>query len=326
MMLLNCMRQRLLEAGPDSLPLRLAFRLQAALKGISMRVNGQGISLVRGRREIVLNPGHMMFVPFAVHSWEMLFETVEGWPSRGRMVLDFSSPGLHQYRKSGLSFYFPAFAEDDCMEAYTAAYRPQPGDVVWDVGAHAGMTACLLAQMVGPSGLVYAFEPDETNFHYLLRNLGRHEIANVIPVKAALSDRTGTANFCMDGTMGAGLNDFLRYAPARHNRVVETLSIKDACERFGSVPEYMKVDIEGAEVAVVSGALDFLRNHPIHLSIESNHMVDGRLTSGPLDAMLSAAGYHAWSSDGFGQRFTWAVPGPAIVAAAEGASQARKVA
>jgi hypothetical protein len=109
--------------------------------------------------------------------------------------------------------------------------------------------------------------------------------------------------------------------------VVETLSIEDACERFGSVPEYMKVDIEGAEVAVVSGALEFLRNHPIHLSIESNHVVDGRVTSGPLDAMLSGAGYHAWSSDSFGQRFTWAVPGPALVAAAaDEATQTRKVA
>jgi FkbM family methyltransferase len=327
MTILNCMKHRLLKAGPESTLLRLAFQLQAAAHGVSMRVAGHGISLVRDRREIVLNPRDMMFVPFAVHSWETLFETLEGWPSRGRAVLDFSTPGLHHYRKSGLSFYFPAFAEDDCMDAYTAAYTPRRGDVVWDVGAYAGMTACLLAQMVGPSGLVYAFEPDETNFQYLLRNIGRHQLANVIPVRAALSDSTGTARFCMDGTMGAGLCDSLAYAPAEHSRVVETLSVEDACDRLGAVPDFIKLDIEGAELGVVAGALSFLRSHPIHLSIESNHLVEGRLTSGPLDTMLSAAGYRAWSSDEFGQRFTWAVPGLAVLeAAAEAASQSRKVA
>jgi FkbM family methyltransferase len=327
MMLLNRVRQRLLQAGPESLPLRVAFRMQAAVHGVSMRASGDRISLVRGGCEINLNPAHMMFVPFAVRSWEMLFETLEGWPSGGRKVLDFSSPGLHQYRKSGLSFYFPAFAEDDCMDAYTAAYRPKPGDVVWDGGAHAGMTACLLAQMVGPNGLVYAFEPDETNFQYLLQNLGRHRLTNVIPVKAALSGRSGTASFCMDGTMGAGLCDSLAYSATDRRRAVETLSMEDACNRLGSVPDYIKLDIEGAELSAIAGALSFLRSHPIHLSIESNHLVGGRLTSGPLDAMLSGVGYRAWSSDEFGQRFTWAVPGPAVYeAAAEAASAARKVA
>ena len=45
--------------------------------------------------------------------------------------------------------------EDDCMDAYTASYRPGEGDVVWDVGAHAGMTTYFLSQMVGATGRVY---------------------------------------------------------------------------------------------------------------------------------------------------------------------------
>jgi hypothetical protein len=152
-------------------------------------------------------------------------------------------------------------------------------------------------------------------------------LKNVVPVKAALSGTTGTATFCMDGTMCAGLSDSLAFTNSKRTVEVETLSLEDACERFGSVPDYIKLDIEGAELSVVAGALEFLRCHPIHLSIESNHIVEGRLTSGPLDAMLSATGYRAWSSDEFGQRFTWAVPGPAVLEAAdEAASRSRKVA
>jgi FkbM family methyltransferase len=273
-----------------------------------MRVSGDRISLTRGRREIVLGVRDMILVPFSIHSWKEHFETFEGVERDGRLVLDFSEPAIHRYRKSGLAFHFPSFAEDDCMDAYTASYRPREGDVVWDVGAHAGMTAYMLAQMVGPTGMVYAFEPDEMSYDFLLRNIEMHEIGNVVPVKAALSGKTGKASFQMDGTMRAGLSDSLSFTARENRKVVETLRLEDACEQLGSVPTFIKMDIEGGELSVVAGALEFLRDHPIHFSIESNHTVDGRFTSGPLEVLLRRAGYRAWSSEEYGQLFTWAEP------------------
>ncbi len=306
--MLTKLKNRLLQLGPESFLLLLAFRLQAMMHGVSMSVADGKISLIRDRRKMILSARHSIFLPFAVHSWDKFFNDLEGNDRDGIVVLDFSMPGLHRYRKTGLSFYFPSFAEDDCMDAYTAAYSPRYGDIVWDVGAHAGTTAYFLAKMVGPEGKVYAFEPDETGYEFLLRNIELHQLLNVIPVKAALSATTGTATFCMDGTMGAGLSDSLQYIPSGSAKMVETLSLKDACERFRSVPNYMKIDIEGAELKVIASSLDFLRDHPIHLAIESNHVVEGKLTSGPLDRMLIEAGYHAWSSDKYGQQFTWAQP------------------
>jgi len=278
-----------------------------------MRVSDGRISLTRGQREMVLGRRDVISVPFVVHEWDQFFDTLEGTVRDGRTVLDFSEPGLHRYRKRGISFYAPSLAEDDSMEAYTAGYSPQVGDVVWDVGAHAGMTAYFLAQMVGPTGKVYAFEPDETNYKFLLRNIEMHQLANVTPVKAALSDKTGTATFCMDGTMSAGLSDFLSYSAAENNRLVETLSLQDACKRFGAVPNYIKMDIEGAELSVVRSSVDFLKENSIHLSIESNHIVDGKFTSVPLEELLGSAGYRAWSSDRYGQLFTWAEPSAALM-------------
>jgi len=303
----------LLRAGPNSIVLLLAFRLQAAVHGVSMHISDSRISLVRGPRRIILGTRDVISVPFVVHEWNQLFETIEGTMRDGRTVLDFSEPGLHRYRKHGLCFYAPSLAEDDSMEAYTASYAPQPGDVVWDVGAHAGMTAYFMAQMVGPAGKVYAFEPDETNYEFLLRNIEMHQLANVVPVKAALSDKTGTASFCMDGTMSAGLSDSLSYSPGANIRTVETLSLEDACEQFGAVPNYIKMDIEGAELGVVRSSVDFLMEHPIHLSIESNHLVGGKFTAGPLETLLGGAGYRTWSSDNYGQLFTWAEPPTALV-------------
>lgn len=306
--MLTNLKNRLLRGGPNSFALRQAFRLQAAVSGVSMHVADGRISLTRGKRKIVLGTRDVISVPFAVHEWDQFFETLEGEVRNGVTVLDFSVPALHRYRKHGVSFYAPSLAEDDSMDAYTAAYKPGPGDVVWDVGAHAGMTAYFLAQMVGPAGKVYAFEPDDTNYEFLQRNIEMHGLANVTPVKAALSDKSGTANFCMDGTMSAGLSDTLSYSEAKNNKVVETLSLTDACERLGCVPDYAKLDIEGAELSVVASSVDFLKGHPIHLAIESNHIVDGKFTAGPLEALLGGTGYRAWSSDKYGQLFTWAEP------------------
>jgi FkbM family methyltransferase len=306
--MLTRLKNRLLKAGSDSFILLEAFRLQAAAHGVWMRLSNGEISLMRGRRKVILSARDAMSVPFVVHMWDLFFDTLEGETREGRTVLDFSRPGLHRYRRSGLSFYVPALAEDDCMDAYTDCYFPQPGDVVWDVGAYAGMTTYFFAQMVGPGGKVYAFEPDEINYEFLLRNLKMHQLENVIPVKAALSDKSGTAEFRTDGTMSAGLCDFL-YAPTGSgSSLVETLALKDACEQFGCVPNYIKLDIEGAEVGVVRGALDFLTTHPIHLSIESNHRVEGEFTSGRLEELLARANYRAWSSKSYGQLFTWAEP------------------
>lgn len=311
--MMTSLKNCLLRGGPNSFVLLQSFRLQAAVNGITMRVSDGRISLVRGQRTMILGMRDMISVPFAVHEWASFFDTLEGQARDGRTVLDFSEPGLHRYRKRGLSFYSPSLAEDDSMEAYTASYCPQVGDVVWDVGAHAGMTAYFLAQMVGSTGTVYAFEPDETNYEFLLRNIEMHGLANVVPVKAALSDKTGTAEFCMDGTMSAGLSDSLSYAAAASSREVETLSLRDACERFGAVPNYIKMDIEGAELSVIRSSVELLKEHAIHLSIESNHLVGGRFTAGSLETLLGGAGYRAWSSEQYGQLFTWAEP-PAAVA------------
>ncbi len=280
-----------------------------------MRVADGRISLSRGRRRIVLGARDVISVPFAVHEWDRYFDTLEGQVVDGRTVLDFSVPALHRYRKWGISFHAPSMAEDDSIEAYTAAYHPKPGDVVWDVGAHAGLTTYFLAQMVGPEGRVYALEPDEQSYAYLLRNIELHQLANVTPVKAALAGKTGTATFCMDGTMSAGLSDHLSYAAGANSVEVETLALEDACARFGSVPNYIKLDIEGAELSVVENSVDFLKRNPIHLSIESNHLVDGQFTSGPLEALFAGIGYKAWSSDKYGQLFTWAEPPTAAEAA-----------
>jgi len=72
--------------------------------------------------------------------WDLLFDTVIPEMQGNDAVLDFSQPGLHRYKKSGVALWSPGVVEEDSMDAYLAGHQPQPGDVVWDIGAHAGAT------------------------------------------------------------------------------------------------------------------------------------------------------------------------------------------
>ncbi len=239
---------------------------------------------------------------------EFFFDTMEPDRLEPHPVWDYSQPAYHSYQRSGLRFFLPALPEEDMMEAYTFWYTPVAGDVVWDVGAHAGFTTFFLSQLVGPTGRVYAWEPDDFNYECLLRNIAEHRLTNVVPIRKALDGKTGVAQFEMDGTMTAGIRDYLYYSHGSAARHVETLSLLESARAAYGPPRYIKMDIEGAELAVVTGAIDYLRQHRIHWAVETDHLIDGTLTHAPLERMFHSAGYKSSSSDRFRLWHTWAAP------------------
>ncbi len=127
------------------------------------------------------------------------------------------------------------------------------------------------------------------------------------PVKKALANRNRDRAIQHGRHLGAGLADYTQCPDKQNVSEVETISFSDACREFG-VPSFVKMDIEGAEVAVVTGALSVLKEHPIHFAIETEHRVDREYTSVPITRMLAGIGYKVWSSSEFGQQFTWAQP------------------
>jgi FkbM family methyltransferase len=306
--LYESLRERLLSLGAAHPLLRFFIRLQARRNGFEFVESEGRLSLSKGNREILLPESHYPVVPSVVHIWDLVFETVEPEIRGEKAILDFSKPGLHRYRKSGVSLWSPGLVEEDSMDAYTAAYQPQPGDVVWDAGAHGGVTSYFLSQMVGPAGKVFAFEPDDHTYEYLLRNIELHKLENVVPVKKALAGKTGVAAFSMDGTVGAGIAGFVQCADKQKVREVETISFADACSEFG-IPTFVKMDVEGVEADVIQAALPFLKEHPVRLAIETEHRVAREFTSVPITRMLTGIGYSVSSSSIDGVRFTWAGPG-----------------
>jgi FkbM family methyltransferase len=306
---LQSLKSRLASRGPESRLVQAALRARGRIHGFAVKFSGETITLRRKKREMILSKAQYVQVPVMMDAYDLFFNTIEPTFRGGHEILDFSKPSLQKYKKSGLSLYFPSVPEDDVMDVYTRWYVPKAGDVVWDAGAHVGTTTCLLSQMVGPSGKVYAFEPDDFNCAYLVRNLETQKLKNVELLREALAGTTGSAAFIMDGTMCAGMTDYLIYREHEKEKVVPTITLVDACKKTGQIPAYIKMDIEGAEVAVICAAKDFLMENHIHFAIESHRQADGVHTSQILEQFFPTVGYEVASSHWCGQLFTWARPG-----------------
>jgi FkbM family methyltransferase len=138
------------------------------------------------------------------------------------------------------------------------AREVRPDAVFYDVGANVGFYSLLASILVG-SGRVFAFEPLPANVAYLYKHLALNAAKNVEVFELAICDQGGTAFFEQEGTGAMGrLQDkgSLRVATGTLDSLVQ--------EQKLAPPDYIKMDIEGAETKALVGAmLCFQRFKPV---------------------------------------------------------------
>lgn len=128
-----------------------------------------------------------------------------------------------------------------------------PGTVFFDVGAHVGFYTLLASSLVQQSGKVIAFEPFPRNIQYLEKHLTMNGVQNVALFKAAVSDHAGKAAFQEGPTSSMGqINE-------KGELVVEMVALDDLfLKGLVPLPDYIKIDVEGAELSVLAGARHIL--------------------------------------------------------------------
>jgi FkbM family methyltransferase len=139
------------------------------------------------------------------------------------------------------------------------------GSVVFDLGAQAGYHSLHASTLVGESGKVYAFEPDRANVGYLKKHIAINGMSNIVVVDAAVSDFDGTSMF------DSGVNCFSGHLSATGNTAVRTIRLDNeiAASRL-PIPDYLKIDVEGEELKVLSGAREILAEAHPALLIETH--------------------------------------------------------
>jgi FkbM family methyltransferase len=264
------------------------------------------IGVVRDGRTVLIPERHAVYAPDLILNFEAYWGSVRD--SNG--TIDFSSPALFEYRDSGLRFWLLSFPEESAaLLSYFRDGYPRVADVVFDIGAHCGVSAYHFAQRVGPTGHVYAFEPDPGSFEYLQRNIELHRLTNVTAIPIAIAGRSGRRSFNNDSSQGAAFSDLVFRGGSSPTQDVEALTLADACKRVGAEPSFVKLDVEGAEIEIVEGATEFLRGRDIRFALDTSHAARGilahlrRATTRPaIEHAFRAVGYSASSEGGT----TWA--------------------
>ncbi len=156
------------------------------------------------------------------------------------------------------------------------------GAVVFDIGANVGYYSLLAAVLVGAGGKVYAFEPLPRNIDFLRKHIALNQLKNIEVIEAAVSAQTGKSSFDLGASSAMG------HISNSGEIEVRLVSLDDMLEQ-GTLhqPDYMKVDVEGAEFEVLKGARKLLERHRPVLFLDTHQ----REAHQPSITLLKELGY-----------------------------------
>lgn len=131
-------------------------------------------------------------------------------------------------------------------------FQPKKGEVVIDVGAYIGSYTLTASKLVGNEGKVIAIEANPSFFDSLLFNVQLNQADNVIPLNLAAWDREAT----LELHIGYVSLPSLLGLPQEVSRAVKVKAApldKILSELGLNEVDWVKIDVEGAEVEVLRG-------------------------------------------------------------------------
>jgi FkbM family methyltransferase len=212
----------------------------------------------------------VMFAPGAPFEWQLhLYDLEEtGIPVK---VVGAALPLASTY-------VFSQYAYRDAA----AGAGPRPGDVAIDGGGCWGETALWLAHMVGSDGHVHTFEPGPKNRQLLGRNLDQNpQLRDRITLhEQPLGAHAGEKLWIEDAVApGVGLKT-TEEMQGKQNKVETEIDTIDALVARGELSrvDFIKLDVEYAELAVIQGAGETIRTQRPRLTISCYHRPDDLAT------------------------------------------------
>jgi len=198
----------------------------------------------------------------------------------------------------GTSFrvaHVPAFEIGNdliALRGYLHGLTLAPGSVVVDAGASgSGIATMCLSRMVGDTGRVLALEPDKKSLEMLEKNLRLNNIKNVTTLNQGLWNREETLTF----NSGMGQSSSVAFTNGESGTGTIKLNCIDLDQllKHLQIPkvDFIKMDIEGAEIEALEGMKNLLQAGGLGLAIASYHYRDGKQTYLALENTFRQLGY-----------------------------------
>jgi FkbM family methyltransferase len=179
---------------------------------------------------------------------------------------------------------FDLYGEFSEHEAQMLRQLAMPGATVVEVGANIGGHTVHLAKLVGPSGRVFAFEPQHVIFGLLCANLTLNEQPHVQAIHAAVGDSTGTAQIPVLDPHALLNFGGVSVGPSAVSDTVPLVRLDDY--PLTSL-RLLKIDVEGMEIDVLRGARQTIAAHRPMLYVEN----DREQHSAALISLVMELGY-----------------------------------
>jgi FkbM family methyltransferase len=179
----------------------------------------------------------------------------------------------------------------------------KPGMTFVDVGANMGLYTLFAARRVGVSGCVLAIEPSSREMETLKGNVEINALNNVRVRQVALSDRASEVELLVARAQNSGHNTLGAFGyntPLDHREKTRTQSLDEIVqeERLSKI-DVIKMDIEGAELSALRGAVNTLRrDHPLLLLELADRLLQHQnASSAEVLSLLSQHGYRTFGFD-----------------------------
>lgn len=171
----------------------------------------------------------------------------------------------------------------------------KPGQVFYDIGANVGFFSIIAARLVGPTGQVCSFEPLPQNAAAIRRNAELNGLAHLRPFEIALGSESRTEQLMVtewDG--GSALTTSAVAVSAIDQKAVAVRPLDEVIATEGlRPPNFVKIDVEGAEEDVLLGMRETLRTaRPILLyEVDDGDKAVFERRWTDLDAWVASRGY-----------------------------------
>lgn len=140
--------------------------------------------------------------------------------------------------------------------------NPNSNNTFIDIGAHIGTTSIPYSKLFRN---VICYEPNLSSFNSLKQNIEYNNCKNISIYNLALSDEN---TFC--DIIDAGGNSGCFYIKKNNNGTTQTKKIDN--ETFINKIDFIKIDTEGNELAVLKGAINLIKKDKPLIQVETNHL------------------------------------------------------
>jgi FkbM family methyltransferase len=254
----------------------LFFILKMYYRGLRLKARGLG----KARRALGDKNRQNLPSPSKVNFMDLMAKFV----GQGSMIVEVPKYGYKSYCRTWSNFndlMIMTVHEDDLLQLF----RPIKGDVVVDLGAYLGRYTLTSSNLVGKSGKVVAIEGDPSHYEMLENNLKLNKVSNVTAINCMVGSKdmhlivgskdtylTVSSKDMHTNYQEDSYKEFDETGKAQignttvHLNTLDNLLIKEHGIREVN---WMKIDVEGAELDVLNGAHNILSNSKrINLLIE----------------------------------------------------------